>query len=151
MIRFSSGLRQSMAVQYGLGLMMNGGTIRVYDGTMPDSPDEPANGTQLARITTNGLVFIPGDDEVGAGLILQSVFPGILIDDGNWYLTGMASGTATWWRWYWADADDLAQSDYYPRVDGDVGTAFKMDEPYITPVSYYRIERFYLEMAVGGS
>lgn len=149
MIKLSSGLRQALMNEYGLGLMMNGGTIRVYNGEMPTSPDNPPNGSQLARITTEGRTFIPGNDNVDAGLLLYSVFPGVLTDDGRWYLTGTASGTATWWRWCWSDADNQGESTYYPRVDGDVGVALKLNTPVITPALYFRIERFYMELLVG--
>lgn len=149
MIRFSSGLRQAVMNEYGLGLMMNGGTIRIYDGTMPGSPDEPPNGTQLARITTEGRAFIPGNDTVDAGLLLYNVFPGVLIDDGRWYLSGKATGTAKWWRWCWAGADSQDSSTYYPRIDGDVGAALKLNSIIIHSTDYFRIERFYMELLAG--
>lgn len=149
MIKLSSGLRQAIMNEYGLGLMMNGGIIYIYNGTMPDSPDNPPNGTLLAYITTEGRVFQAGEDTIDAGLLLYSVFPGVLTDDGRWYLTGLATGTATWWRWCWSDADSHGESTYYPRIDGDVGAALKLNTNEISPSQYFRIERFYLEMLAG--
>lgn len=123
MIRFSTGLRNAITLDYGLGMMMNGGVIRVYGGTMPSTPDDPPGTTELGRITTEGKVFIPGDDTVGAGLLLAFISPGTLINDGDWRLKGLASGTATWFRWCWNQSDPLLSSDYYPRMDGDVGAS----------------------------
>jgi len=122
MARFSTGLRNALASEYGLGLMMNGGIIRVYGAQQPATPDSPPGTPELGRITTEGRVFLTGDPN-NAGLYLQIISPGGIARDpdmGNWRLTGVASGTATWWRWQWRWADPNTESTFYPRVDGMV-------------------------------
>jgi hypothetical protein len=149
MARFSSGLRNALAVNYGLGIMMNAGIIRVYGGVLPDTPDDPPNAIELARITTEGKVFIPGNDTVGAGLLLTHVSPGGLINAGEWRMKGVSTGTATWWRWCWSQADPLTFSEIYPRVDGSVGTELQINVTAITPSTDIEIQQFLFVLPMG--
>lgn len=149
MARFSTGLRNALAVNYGLGIMMNAGIIRVYGGTMPTTPDNPPNATELARITTQGKVFIPGDDTNNAGLLLTHVSPGGLINSGEWRMKGLATGTATWWRWCWSKPDPLTFSEIYPRVDGSVGTELQISNSSITPSTNIEIQQFMFVLPMG--
>ena len=149
MPRFSTGLRDALAVNYGLGVMMNGGVIRVYGGTMPSSPDLPPGTPELGRITTEGRTFIPGDDSVGAGLLLAHISPGTLIKNGVWRLKGIATGTATWWRWCWANPDPLTTNTALPRVDGRVGIELVLSTPAITPSTNIEIEQFMFILPMG--
>ncbi|MCA9497331.1 MAG: hypothetical protein KC589_10400 [Nanoarchaeota archaeon] len=122
MIRFSTGLRNALATQYGLGILMDGGIIRVYNGVIPSSPDKPPLGVELGRITTEAKTFNPGNDIANAGLRLLFMSPGILVQAGDWKLKGLSSGTATWWRWNWSGPDSNHESSLYPRVDGLIGS-----------------------------
>lgn len=149
MARFSTGLRDALAVNYGLGVMMNGGVIRIYGGSLPDSPDNPPNASELGRITTEGLTFIPGDDTVGAGLLLSHLSPGTLIKNGDWRLKGIATGNAIWWRWCWAAPDSLDYSIVYPRVDGRVGVELILETQFITPSTNVAIEQFMFILPMG--
>lgn len=149
MAQFSTGLRNALAVNYGLGIMMNAGIIRVYGGEIPNTPDDPPNATELARITTEGKVFIPGDDAVGAGLLLAHVSPGGLINAGEWRMKGLAVGTATWWRWCWSQPDPLTFSVIYPRVDGSVGTELQIGVTDITVVTNVEIQQFMFVLPMG--
>lgn len=148
MARFSTGLRNSIAAEYGLGLVMNGGIIRVYGGGRPSTPDYPPNATELGRITTEGRVFLP-DDPNEAGLLLALVSPGTLTNDGVWRLKGLTSGTATWWRWNWRNADANAQSDWYPRVDGVMNTELILSNNAITATTNVEIEQFVFTLGLG--
>lgn len=123
MIRLSTGLRNALVLNAGLGEMMNGGIIRVYGGSPPSSPDDPPAATLLATITTDGKVFYPGNDTEGAGLLLSYVSPASIVKNGRWMLKGVGSGVAAWWRWCWSLPDDQYYSTYYPRIDGDAGPA----------------------------
>lgn len=134
MARFSSGLRNALATDYGLGIMMNGGVMRVYGGVMPESPDLAPATPLLGTITTEGRVFIPNDPN-DAGLMLQFIVPGGLMNLGDWRLTGNGSGTATWFRWHWKWADDLGDSTFYPRVDGSVGLLTSTEDLRLNSVS----------------
>lgn len=149
MARFSTGLRNAVAAQYGLGLMMNGGVIRIYGDERPDTPDLPPGTTELGQITTEGRVFVPGDLASTAGLMLALESPGVLVNDGVWRLKGSFSGVPTWWRWCWADLDPLEESEYYPRVDGLVGTELVLAITSISPFTDVEIEQFAFALSMG--
>ena len=149
MARFSTGLRNALISNYGLGLMMNGGIIRLYSGTIPESPDGTPTGTELGRITTDGLEFVFPNDTFSAGLMLQMVSPGVIINAGNWRLKGIATGTAAWWRWCWAGEDLQEYSTYYPRVDGLLGTELVVNTAFISPFTDVLIESFSITLGVG--
>lgn len=150
MARFSTGLRNAMAGYYGLGILMNAGVIRVYNGVIPDTPDAAPGATEIGRITTGGLDFVPGNDTVGAGLIVMLVSPGGLMKSGEWRLKGRTPGTATWWRWCWAGVDPLTESTYYPRVDGEVGSELVLASTTITAMTDVEIETFLMQIGMGG-
>ena len=122
-VRFSTGLRNALATRYGLAEMMAGGWIGLYGTDLPDVPDAPTGGPLLARITQDGNLFLPPDDPQKGGLqfYFSPTNPGAITRYGVWKLTGLANGTAKWFRWWWSRPDDGSQSLTYPRVDGDVG------------------------------
>lgn len=117
----------AIAGNYGVGIMMNGGIIRVYGGTRPSSPDNAPGTTELARITTEGKEWFADTDPNSAGLVVKVVSPGALVNKGIWHLKGSATGTATWFRWCWAASDPQLLSTYYPRIDGDIGVTTAAD------------------------
>jgi hypothetical protein len=129
--------------------MMNGGVIRVYSSIIPASPDNAPTGIELGRITTEGRTFTFPDDPFDAGLNLAVVSPGKLINDGNWYLKGITSGTATWWRWCWAGEDLMEYSTYYPRVDGLLGSELVLQSTYISSSTLVIIESFSIQLGLG--
>lgn len=149
MARFSTGLRNSLAAEYGLGLMMNGGIIRVYGGSRPDSPDAAPGSLLLGTITTEGKVFFPVDDPNDAGLLLTLMSPGLLVNDGEWRLKGVAEGEAVWWRWSWRLVDNGLASTFYPRVDGLINTELRLSSSYITPFTNVEIEEFVFSLGLG--
>lgn len=156
MIRFSTGLRNALAAEFGLGAMMNGGVMRVYGGTMPDSPDRAPGTSLLGMITTEGKIFYHSSDPNDAGLLLQLVSPGTLLNYGDWRLTGSGTGNATWFRWHWAWEDDLGESEYYPRIDGDVGlhdslAALRLSSVSVTPTTNRLLEQFLLMLPMEGT
>lgn len=150
MIRFSTGLRNAVASTYGLGQMMNSGVIYVYGGTIPESPDDAPGSSHLGIITTDGLTFTPGNNSNGAGLKLQAISPGGLLNSGTWVLKGIGTGTATWFRWCWMNPDSFQDSTFYPRVDGDIGSAFILPVTNITPATQLVIDTFQLVLPMGG-
>lgn len=149
-IGFSTGLRNALATNYGLGLMMNGGVLYVYGAGRPASADLAPGSTLLGRVTTEGKTFYPGADTEGAGLQLRFVPPGGLAQSGIWTLKGVAAGLATWFRWCWAGPDPLEDSEYYPRIDGDISTTLTppydgwlvLPNPALTPATNTPIESF---------
>lgn len=156
MIRFSTGLRNALAVEFGLGVMMNGGVMRVYGGDMPASPDLASGTPLLGMITTEGKAFVPITDPNEAGLILSFISPGGLMNFGDWRLTGSATGTATWFRWHWRWEDDLVDSEFYPRIDGDIGltsslAALRLTSTSITATTNRQIEQFLMVLPMEGT
>jgi hypothetical protein len=154
MARFSTGLRNAVAGEFGIGVMMNGGVIRVYGSTRPATPDAPPGTAELGRVTTEGRVFIPVDDPNDAGLYLRLISPGALIADaemGAWRLKGLASGAATWWRWNWRWEDPNTESDFYPRIDGTVGATgeLRLTSNTITAATNREIEQFLFVLGMG--
>ena len=134
---------------------MNGGVIRIYGGTMPNSPDLATTSPILGSITTEGRDFIQFYDTFEAGLLLQVVPPGVLLNDGTWILKGITDGTATWFRWYWKWEDDFGNSTYYPRVDGDIGltnslAALRLNSTIISPTTNRLIEQFFMQLPMEG-
>lgn len=150
MIKLSTGLRNALISNYGLGIMMNGGVIKLYDGTMPSTPDNPPDANELGFITTGGKLFYPPNDPNEAGLYLEALSPGGLINSGEWRLRGTASGTVTWWRWYWSGEETEAFSTFYPRVDGDVITDLDLTDNEITEETNRLISHFLFVLPVGG-
>lgn len=154
MARFSTGLRNALMSNYGVGLMMNGGIIHVYSGTRPTSPDKAitTGSVLLGKITTGGKVFIAPEDPNGAGLNLIIESPGILLADtsvDDWRLIGEASGRANWYRWMWRYPDPLTESDYYPRVDGLVNTELYLKTLDITSSTDIKVELFLFSLSLG--
>ena len=141
MLRFSSGLRAALSTHYGFGAMMNRGVIYLYDNPVAVRPDDTPMTTPLAAITTNGAGFVPGTDPDNAGLLLQFVPPDGLANAGIWWITGLRSGTATWFRWLALAPDPNTHSTYYPRVDGDVGVDLIIGDPIITPATSRPLDR----------
>ena len=141
MVRLSTGLALSLLGLYGLRAMMNYGHIKVYTGEQPLSPDMPPEGEQVAYITTDGLAFAVGSSSGGALEVVQDS-AGVIQSGGTWQLTGIDTGTAGWWRWYWNAYDGEDHSFFYPRMDGLVGESLVLANVNITAASYVEINAF---------
>lgn len=146
MIRFSTALRNALASNYGLGMAMNKGVIRLYDDTIPASPDLAPTGNLLGAITTNGIAYIPGTNKEVAGLVVKLFSPGMLQKNGVWRLMGTRVGTATWFRWYSSQIDDYGANTNFLRVDGNVGSDLFLSNPAITPLTNVEISTFTLQL-----
>ncbi len=149
-VRISTGFRNALCASSPIVPLMNGGTILVFDGAMPASPDNPPAANLLAQITTDGLTFTPNNVPTPSGLTIAWVGGGYVMMTGNPVLksTGQ-TGTATWFRWCWRNNDPQTESQYYPRLDGTVGDVLRMGNPYITSTRISRIEGFILSLPVG--
>lgn len=145
-IRLSSGLRDSIVSNYGLGAMMYKGHIQVYSGAQPASADMPPTGTLLAFVTQDGLpIPVPGDD-VG-GLMLQlGANAGELVNDGSWVMKGVASGTPGWWRFVAAPIDAGMLSVTACRIDGAVGDSIAPALGPVTPATSETLAGFLLTL-----
>lgn len=145
MINISIGLASALLGNYGLSAMMNNGIIDVYSGDQPEFAHFAPTGTWLGRITTNGGTFVPGNPD--NGLLLSQESLGILRDTGDWKLRGITEGVAGWWRWKWMLEDPDTLDPYYPRIDGDIGTALVLADRTILPSTLLAIDSFYLTLS----
>ena len=121
MISYSFGLQAAIIGDGGFARAMQGGVIRIYSGSRPETANDaiPSGCVEIARITQDGLPFYLGGIN---GLLLDLFSPAIIEKKGDWILTGMATGVPTWFRWNWFGHDDNIYSDILPRLDGDVAT-----------------------------
>jgi len=113
-----------MIGNYGLGLMMQYGHIRIFSGMQPATADFAQAGTLLARVTQDGIAPVPGV-EAGGLQFTMGYEPGEIMHDGDWVMTGIASGTPGWWRFVWNGEDDGGDSLFLPRIDGAVGESLR--------------------------
>lgn len=144
-VRISSGLRDAVVTNYGLGIMMQYGHIQVFAGTQPASPDEPPSGALLAQITQDGLpIPVPGDD--AGGLMLVGGAVGEVVNLGNWIIKGVADGTAGWWRFVAGNIDPGGYSTTACRVDGTVTECITDMPTTITSVLTLPMSKFSLTL-----
>ena len=146
MIQFSTALRNAIASNYGLGMVMNKGVIRLYDATIPANPDLAPTGNLLGAITNDGVAYVPGNNKDVAGLRITLVSPGMLQKSGVWRLVGSRIGTATWFRWYSSQVDDYGSNTNFLRIDGSVGSDLFLSNPAITTLTSVEISSFNLQL-----
>jgi hypothetical protein len=143
-LRLSTATRNAIMTNTGLQTLFNYGVIRIFSGPQPASADAPATGTHLGSITTNGLTFIPG--EVSGGLQFALTASGKLerLPGAYWYLKGLNTGTAGWFRLFRNAYDPNTQSTSYARIDGLIGTDLLLSNTSITPSTNQLVDGFYL-------
>lgn len=96
------------------------GCIEVYSGAQPASADAAVTGTLLGRVTLGGGSWSEGSSTNG----LQFERDGIYVGKptaAHWVLTGIAGGTAGWFRLRANTPDAGAASESLYRVDGAIG------------------------------
>ena len=88
--------------------------IDIYTGAQPASSNAPSTGTKLATVSI---------DAGGTGLTFDTPSGAVMsIPNGvNWQYTGLAAGTAGFFRLRTA-GDTNAQSTTEKRIDGNIGT-----------------------------
>lgn len=104
-IKYSIVLNQARlaSITSGIG---SAGTLKIYDGSQPASPDTAVGAQVLLSTHTCGSPFAPAS---------SSAHPSVLTANAIGSATAAASSTATWFR--------LASSGGTAVVDGSVGTA----------------------------
>ena len=118
-VRLSTGLRNKM-LDGGAGGGIKGalhlGKINIYSGPQPVSADSGATGTLLGTVTVDGtgtgLTFLPAD----LGTLSKT-------DDEMWRFSGIAAGTAGWFRFYPMGGDPSTPSTTEARIDGSIASA----------------------------
>lgn len=148
MIQLSPGLIANLLGQHGLARMLEYGVIDLYGGVAPAQAQDAPTCPLLGRITVGGLPFTEGSTT--NGLTLNRSDPVALQDTGDWVLTGVRCGEATWWRWRWSLADPNTADPYYPRMDGLVGESLFLPSAMIRADEQVPINRFYLTLGACG-
>lgn len=117
--RLSTGMRNKLldgGATGGYKNALNLGFIAILTGSQPTSPDSPATGTLLGTVSVNG---------AGTGLTFDASVAGVLSKAAaeTWRFTGLADGTAGWFRHY-APGDTITNtSTTAARIDGAIGTS----------------------------
>jgi len=117
--RLSTGLRNKLldgGSGGGYKGSLNLGFIAIMSGSQPTSPDAAATGTLLGTVSVNG---------GGTGLTFDAGAAGVLSKAAaeTWRFTGIADGTAGWFRFY-APGDTITNiSTTAARLDGAIGSS----------------------------
>lgn len=117
--RLSTGLRNAMLAggsSGGFKGALHLGFIAFYSGPQPLTADSAASGTLLGTVSVNGS---------GTGLTFENPVAGVVSKAAAeaWRLTGVADGTAGWFRFYPAAGNPAISSSTEARLDGTLGTA----------------------------
>lgn len=125
-VKTSTGLAAHLAVTGSLKAAFDGGLIRVYDGTPPNSADDAVVGNLLWTISVNG---------DGTGLTFDSTPVGraLVKPDAAVWGGATAAGTPTYYRLV-AAGDTGASSTTQKRVQGTVGSVAGVDLYMTNPV-----------------
>lgn len=121
-VKLSTGFRNALLNNQGFSEIFSAGVIAVYSGAQPATADNAPTGTLLGYITKDGATFVPGSPT--NGLTWGAPEGGVIgKSDDNWRLTGLAAGTAGWFRLMGNAADNGLASTTLPRIDGAVATS----------------------------
>lgn len=115
MIKYSTGLREAIAVGSSLRAALNSGLIKIYSGTVPASADAAIGGaTLLCTVSAGG---------GGTPVTFNPTAPGGVLSKTtaeNWTGNNVAGGTPTFFRYVLA-ADDGSASSSAVRFQGSAG------------------------------
>jgi hypothetical protein len=122
-VKLSTGARNALAGATGFGATFEAGVLFVYSGPQPLSADNAPSGTLLGIVTRDGGTFAFGSPE--NGLSFGTPASGTVAKKAadNWKFSGIARGTAGWFRLMGNASDGLGQSATAPRMDGSVGVS----------------------------
>ena len=150
MLKLSTGLRMALVGNAGFSMAMGGGVIRIFSGPRPAEASLaiPPSAVELARVTTMGRTFYPGNDTQNAGLFFRILPPGIVENDGRWGIVGIKAGQANWFRWNWWNIDNNAESYSIPRIDGDVAVTGEIGDMYLPTKNIFVGLNYYIDTFV---
>lgn len=118
-VRLSTGLRNKM-LDGGSGGGFKGalqlGKINIYSGPQPVTADAGATGTLLGTVTVDG---------DGTGLSFDAATNGTISKSSveNWKFSGLAAGTAGYFRLYAAVGNPATFSETDARIDGSIASS----------------------------
>jgi hypothetical protein len=118
-IRLSTGMRNKLldgGAAGGIKNALNLGFINIYTGTQPAAADTGATGTLLGTVSVSG---------GGTGLTFDAAVAGVIAKATaeTWRFTGLAAGTAGWYRFWPAGGTPTNTSSTEARIDGSIGTS----------------------------
>lgn len=106
-------------VTYG-AFLFNGGTLQIYSGSQPLSPEDDPVGTLLAEIILPDPAFVEAED-------------GECVKVGDWSGAAVDTGTAGWFRLTSLDGEDIVDGSVTTSVgSGDIiasTTIFNIGDP----------------------
>jgi len=115
-LRLSTGLRQALLGTADFKTEFTASFVNIYSGSQPTSPDDPASGTLLATIYSDGAAVGINFDVPVAGVISKAVAE-------TWSGTAGATGTAGYFRLFEATDDPSLASTTDSRMDGAIATS----------------------------
>lgn len=115
-LRLSTGLRQALLGTADFRTEFTASFLNIYSGSQPASPNDPASGTLLATIYSDGASIGISFDAPVAGVISKAVAQ-------TWSGTAGASGTAGYFRLFEASGDPSLSSTTESRMDGAIATS----------------------------
>lgn len=122
-IRLSTGLRNALiGTGGGLASVFANGIIEIYSGAQPANADAAPTGTLLGTVTKDAGAFTPG--VATNGLTWAAAANGAVTKStDNWQFTGVAAGTAGWFRLKGNAVDAGGVSTTAPRLDGSIANS----------------------------
>jgi len=122
-VKLSTGARNKLAGTTGFGAAFEAGVMHIYSGPQPASPDSPVSGTLLGIVTKDAAAFAFGAP--ANGLSFGAPVAGVVAKQAAdiWKMTGLALGTAGWFRLMANAPDNFGASTTLVRMDGSVGVS----------------------------
>ena len=117
-IRFSTGLKDAILGTSGMKGSLDTGAIYIYTGAQPTTADTGSSGTLLGTVTVSAGAL------PGAEISFDAPSSGVLSKAAAeaWQFTGVADGTAGWFRYVGDPTNDdgTTTSTTYARMDGSI-------------------------------
>ena len=121
-LRFSTALRNATIGTVGMAGALSTGVIEIYTGAQPATANDPVTGTLLGTVTLNGAAFTPGS--ATNGLTFAAAADGAVSKSAtNWQFSGLANGSAGWFRFKGNAVDAGGSSTTAVRLDGSIATS----------------------------
>lgn len=118
--RLSTGLTNAMMASSSFKAALEGAAgflIDIYSGTQPANPDTAASGTLLVTVSLSGAgTGMHFETAATAGMIPKKV-------SETWSGTGLATGTAGWFRIRLTTEAGTAATTTLARADGSIATS----------------------------
>lgn len=146
-LQVSEGFKQAILGPKSFVQIFRYGAILVFAGTQPDTANDAAGSSPIARITNNGGAWAAGSILNG----LQFTQGGVWINDDpaqSWVLKGLGTGIASWFRLVENTDAGLNASTSLCRIDGGVTTvptagALRLSTVAINPGSSVLVDHFF--------